>query len=106
MALSFAAAPMAQAATYYDAVADFSSTSSTGAWSYGWDDGSGFQAFNTNVNGFNGEACATGLSCWYETGLVAYLVPMIAKNTTGSTITYANTVVHPADVLNLHPGMT
>jgi hypothetical protein len=31
-------------------------------------------------------------------------VPLVAQNTSGSTLVYANTVVQPTDVLNLHPG--
>lgn len=103
-ALTFAAAPAATAATTYDAVADFSGTNPSGAWQYGWDAGSGFTAFNTYVVGATGNACATGLACWYQTDMVQYLVPMVAKNTTSGTISYANTVVHPVDVLNIHPG--
>ncbi len=55
--LALAATP-SLAATTWDAVADFSSTQSTvvnGVWSYGWDAGTGFQAYTTNT------ACGTGL---------------------------------------------
>jgi len=92
----------AQALTW-DAVSDFSSTQSTGVngvWSYGWDAGSGFNAFTTN------SACFAQVSCWQTPGMEMYEVPLVAANTTAGTITYANSVVHPNDVLNLHPGQT
>ena len=92
----------AHAATW-DAVADFSSTQSTGVngvWSYGWDAGSGFTGFTTN------SACFASVSCWQTPGMEMYQVPLVAANQTASTITYANTVVHPNNVLNLHPGQT
>ena len=98
--LALAATPT-QAATSWDAVADFSSTQATGVngvWSYGWDDGNGFQAFDSN------SACFPGLSCWQSPGAnFAYETPVVAANLTGVTNTYA-TITHPADVLNLHPG--
>lgn len=99
VSLSFAAPA---AATTWNAVDDFSATQSTlaaGVWSYGWDSGSGFEAYTTNAE------CFAGLSCWQSPGPnLAYQVPTVAKNITGGLITYAGTVVHPDDVLNLHPG--
>jgi hypothetical protein len=108
LALTFAAAPT-QAAQVWDAVADFSSSSSTlvnGVWSYGWDSGSGFVAYDTN------RTCFDGLSCWQSPGAnMIYEVPMVAANLTDHTLQYGGsvtdpTVVHPVGVLNLHPGMT
>ena len=102
-ALSLGLTAGAAQATTWDAVTDFSSTQSTGVngvWSYGWDAGSGFTAFTTN------SACFAQASCWQTPGMEMYQVPMVAGNTTAGTITYANTVVHLNDVLNLHPGQT
>ncbi len=98
--LALAATP-SLAATTWDAVADFSSTQSTvvnGVWSYGWDAGTGFQAYTTNT------ACGTGLSCWNTPdGNFEYGVPTVIKNTTAGQVDYG-TVRHPNNVLNVHPG--
>ena len=100
-ALSLAAATSASAATW-DAVADFTTaTNGTGGsvWSYGWDAGAGFQLFSQH-----GECITGGLACW-QSDDPQFFVPLIAKNTTLTTLNYL-TVVQPTDVLNLHPGGT
>jgi hypothetical protein len=107
VALGLAAAAPSQAATIWDAVADFSTTSSTGVngvWSYGWDGGAGFTAYSTMTQ--NGGTCFAGISCWQSPGPdLAYSVPLVAK-TIGPGIVNFLTVVQPSDVLNLHPGAT
>jgi len=112
LAISLAIAAPTQAAVVYDAVGDFYSTSAeaaTSVWSYGWNrNNEGFVAFNSQIFNKSGDICADGLSCWYQNDNVIYSVPMVAKNVTSDqhTLAYADTVVHPADVLNLHPGVT
>lgn len=99
--LTFAATPTF-AATVYDAVADFSSTQSTGVngvWSYGFDGGSGFVAYDRitlNAGGLGGHS-------WTSTSWVSSGVPAVLGNVSGGTLSYA-TVTHGDDVLNVHPG--
>src|SRR5207244_3220734 len=80
----------------------------TGPWTYGWDHAGVFTPFNTfSIGAYDASTCFAGVSCWFQNNNVIYSVPVVAKNTTGATIQYgggANTVTHPADVLNLHPG--
>lgn len=114
LAISFVAAAPSQAMVW-NAVGDFQTASATSGsglngngtpWSYGWSrDGGAFNAFNTFTSGSNGQACFSGLECWYQSTDVVYSVPMVAK-LTGGAESYANTVYHPEGVLNLHPGMT
>lgn len=100
LALSFAAAAPASAATTWDAVADFNPSVNTtsSVWQYGWDAGSGFTLFSNH-----GTCITGGLECWQSTD-PQFFVPLIAKNASGSTLNYATTVVQPTNVLNLHPG--
>jgi hypothetical protein len=99
--LTLAATPTF-AATVYDAVADFSSTQSTGVngvWSYGFDGGSGFVAYDKitlNAGGPGGHS-------WTSTSWVSSGVPAVLGNVSGGTLSYA-TVTHGNDVLNVHPG--
>lgn len=90
-------------ATTWDAVADFSITDATGAggvWAYGWDEGSGFTAFDT----INAGTCFPASDCWQHAGPdLAYGVPTVA-HTRGNATNDFGTVVQPIDVLNLHPG--
>lgn len=107
IALSLAAAAPSQAASW-DAVADFSTTSSTGVngvWSYGWEkSGSVFTPYSTMTQ--NGGSCFSGISCWQSPGPdLAYSVPLVAKTMGPGTVNFL-TVVQPDDVLNLHPGAT
>lgn len=101
-AVAMLGATQALAASTYDAVGDFSSTNSTGLWSYGYSiAGGAFTAFSTNTG-----PCFAGLSCWQEPSLSLYQTPLIAKNLLSGTNAYAGTVVQPVGVLNLHPGQT
>jgi hypothetical protein len=91
----------ASSASIANAVADFSpSQNPTGAWSYGYSTSSiAFTLFTAHSNIF-GPAIDTwgigGGSC----------CPMVARNNSSSTQSYAGSpsVIHPADLLNLHPG--
>jgi YD repeat-containing protein len=80
----------------------FSATSNpAGRWSYGYRAAGGTGAFTLYP------AAATpwgaGANAWRP---AADCCPFIANNNTGATYTYAGspTVIHPADMLNLHPG--
>jgi hypothetical protein len=92
----FAAA--AQATTYND-VADFSSTSPTGIWSYGT--GVTGTSFTPYTN-FNPGCFGAGSACW-QTATPVNLVPAVIANLSGATINFG-TVVLPTNVLLLHPG--
>ncbi len=86
-------------ATTYDAVADFSSASSTGIFSYGTGvTGSSFTPYPV----LTPDCLGTGSECWQTTTPVL-LVPLVAGNESGSTINFG-TVVFPTNVLNVHPG--
>jgi hypothetical protein len=92
----FAAA--AQAATYND-VADFSSASSTGIWSYGT--GVTGTSFTPYTN-YNPGCLGPGSGCW-QTATPVNLVPAVIANLSGAPINFG-TVVLPTDVLLIHPG--
>ncbi len=88
-------------ATTYDAVNDFSTSSSTGVFSYGTGvTGSTFVAY-TNYSS-PCQASVTGLGCW-QTTTPESLVPLVGKNLTGATLNFG-TVVLPTNVLIVHPG--
>ena len=88
-------------AVTYNAVSDFSTTSSTGVFSYGTGvTGTSFTAY-TNYSA-PCQGTVSGLGCW-QTTTPTDLVPLVAKNLTGSTFDFG-TVVVPTDVLLLHPG--
>ena len=104
MALSFVAITRALGGTS-DAVADFSGTNPSGAWSYGWvavgsTDTTTFQLLDTYQTGL----LATGVDSWT---LAGGSQPVIAQNT-GSDVTYPSGylagIVQPASLLLLHPG--
>jgi hypothetical protein len=86
-------------ATTYDVAADFSSSSSTGIWSYGT--GVTGTSFTPYTN-FNPGCLGAGSACW-QTATPVDLVPAVIANLSGSTINFS-TVVLPTDVLLLHPG--
>jgi YD repeat-containing protein len=84
----------------YDALADFSPLQNPdGAWTYGYRAPGG--AFTTHPSRAN--MWGAGTDSWSRTGSNGLFV---TRNNTGSTYTYPNapSVVHPAGVLNLHPG--
>ena len=86
-------------ATTYDLVSSFSTTSSTGVFSYGTGvTGSSFTPF-TN---FNSDCLGAGTACWQTTTPVLE-VPAVVANTNGATIN-TGSVVFPTDVLLVHPG--
>lgn len=101
LAAAVAFSAPASATVVYDAVNDFHGGVSTGTWSYGTGAGGvsfmPMTAFSTTCEG------AAGISCW-QTPTPVDRVPLVAKNTTGSTQYIYSTVVQPADVLNVHPG--
>src|ERR1700761_9642459 len=107
IALCFAAAaPASAATTTWDVVSGYDGNLNNGTnsvWEYGWTTAAtGFILFDHN----NTSNCITaGLECWQSPDPQLF-VPLVAKNVSGSTLTYANTVVQPTDVLNLHPGGT
>lgn len=78
---------------------DFSSTSSTGVWSYGT--GVTGTTFTPYPN-FNPGCFGAGSACW-QTATPVDLVPAVVANLSGATINFG-TVVLPADVLLLYPG--
>lgn len=103
LAFALSASATASAQTVYDAVNDFSITSSTGVWSYGFTATRGSQFFPFNqphidVSAYDGP----GVDMWNmaNTGIDPTLV---AHNRSG-VLRIFSTVKHPAHVLNLHPG--
>ena len=86
----------AQATTYND-VADFSSSSSTGVWSYGT--GVTGTSFTPYTN-FNTGCLGAGSGCWQTSGGG---VPAVIANLSGSPIN-SGTVVLPTNVLLLQSG--
>jgi PEP-CTERM motif len=91
----------AAGATTYDAVADFSTSSSTGIFSYGTGvTGTDF----TPYTNFNLNCLGAGTACW-QTAMPILEVPAVVKNTTGATLN-PGTVVLPTDVLLVHPGQS
>ena len=86
-------------ATVYNDVADFSSTSSTGIWSYGT--GVTGTSFTPYTN-FNPGCFGPGSACW-QTATPVDLVPAVVANLSGATINFG-TVVLPTNVLLIHPG--
>src|ERR1700722_9124564 len=101
VAFAVAAAWIAGAAqaTTYDAAADFSSSSSTGVWSYGT--GVTGTSFTPYTN-FKLGCLGPGSACW-QTATAVNRVPAVRANLSGATITFS-TVVFPTDVLLVHPG--
>ncbi len=98
-AVSALALAGAAKATIYDAVADFSTTSSTGVFSYGTGvTGSSFTPYPV----LTADCLGAGSYCWQTTTPVL-LVPLVAANQSGSTINFGS-VVFPTNVLNVHPG--
>lgn len=82
----------------FSAVGDFSATlNPSGAWSYGYRtlSGSGLTLYTELDNP------AVGLERWSQEG--APTEPMVAYNNTGQPLTWSS-VVHPPDLLNVHPG--
>lgn len=86
----------AQSATYND-VADFSTSSSTGVWSYG--SGVTGTSFTPYTN-FNAGCIGSGSGCWQTSGGG---VPAVIANLSGSPIN-SGTVVLPTNVLLLQSG--
>lgn len=83
-----------------DAVADFSNAQNpNGAWSYGSQAvGGGFTLYPSHNNQFG-----SGLDTWSASSSAC--CPMVTKNSTGATASYAGgVVVQPTDLLNVHPG--
>lgn len=88
-------------AVVYDAVNDFHGGVSTGVWSYGTGvAGVSFAPMSTFSAVCEG---AAAISCW-QTPTPVDRVPLVAKNISGSTQNVYGTVVHPTNVLNVHPG--
>ncbi|NJM52198.1 MAG: fibronectin type III domain-containing protein [Blastocatellia bacterium] len=80
----------------YNAVNDFSTTSnSNGAWWYGE---GGYKGYTDNGQIVN------GVSAW-SLNASGRCCSMVAKNTTGSSLTYQGVINQPPDMLNLHPGV-
>lgn len=103
LVFSFSASAAVSAQTAYDAVNDFSITSSTGVWSYGYTATRGSQLVPYNnarvdASEYNG----LGVDIWnlVNTGNNP---PLVGHNRSGELRIYS-TVRHPADLLNLHPG--
>ena len=97
--LTLAATPTF-AATVYDAVKDFSDTTSTnvnGVWSYGYFNGSTFVPYNVVA------MVGAGGYGWTDSGWAPHGVPAVVGNETEGPIVYA-TVKQGNDVLNVHPG--
>lgn len=101
MATTLTLSAPASATVVYDAVKDFHGGVSTGVWSYGTGvAGVSFAPMSTFSATCEG---AVGISCW-QTPTPVDRVPLVAKNISGSTQYVYNTVVHPTNVLNVHPG--
>lgn len=103
LAFTLSASATASAQTVYDAVNDFSVTSPTGVWSYGYTAtrGSHFFPYNqphTDVADYD----APGIDMWNMVN-TGNQPPLVSHNRSGALRTYS-TVRHPVGVLNLHPG--
>jgi hypothetical protein len=86
-------------AIIWNDVADFSSSNPSGAWRYGQGTtGFTFSPYTVFSTACNGQS---GVSCW-QPSVIAFGVPLVGKNTTGSTLNFG-TVVLPTDVLWVHP---
>jgi hypothetical protein len=97
--LTLAATPTF-AATVYDAVKDFSDTTSinvNGVWSYGYFNGSDFVPYNVVT------LVGSGGYGWTSSTWAPHGVPAVVGNETEGPILYA-TVKQGNDVLNVHPG--
>jgi hypothetical protein len=93
--MAIASAPVAAAT--YDAVADFSTTSATGTWSYGF--GTLGTSFTTAAVG---TACAVDLFCWQP--LTTTLgTPLIGINTSAGALVFPTGWI-PTGAIDLHPG--
>jgi hypothetical protein len=97
------------AAPIYDAVTDFGATNPSGTWSYGWlaagTDPLGYNPGDLNLFGTLVTNPVAGLNTWCDAATFgAECLPMVVRNTTDSEAAYANTVVQPPWLLNLHPG--
>lgn len=105
LVFSLSASAAVSAQTVYDAANDFSTTSPTGVWSYGYTAtrGSQFVPYN-QVRVDASEYDGPGVDIWnlVSTGTNPAL---IAHNRSGELRSYS-TVRHPADLLNLHPGQS
>jgi hypothetical protein len=104
LALSFAVTAPASATTTYDVVSGFTGNANDGSsvWTYGWEVGPSFSSF-VLFDHHNTNCITSGLTCWQSPDPQLF-VPLVAQNTTNGTLVYAYSVVHPTDVLNLHPG--
>jgi hypothetical protein len=86
-------------AASYDAVADFSTVSSTGLWSYGFGiTGSSFTAATV------GGGCGPDIFCW-QPDSTSLGTPLIGLNTTAGNLLFPTGWI-PNDMLDLHPGQT
>ena len=95
-----ASLPIAAGATPFDAVTGFSSNSNPSApFSYGYNTGSGFTAYDTNT-----PSCAGigGLSCWYSSSFNNNSLPAVGINTTGALLA-SGSVRIPTNELFMHP---
>jgi hypothetical protein len=101
MGLGVLALAATASATTYDAAADFSTTRSTGVFSYGTGvTGSSFTPY-TNFSA-PCQGMVAGLGCWQSPTPID-LVPLVGKDLTSSTLDF-ETVVLPTNVLLVHPG--
>ena len=82
----------------YNAVNDFSLTNNpNGVWSFGTKtSNASFTAYANNGQPWN------GVRVW-SNNPGGVCCDMVAKNTTGTTLSYAGVISQPADLLNLHP---
>src|SRR5207302_2351891 len=72
----------------------------TGAWTYGYRNSGGSYSTYTSLN----HTWGTGIDDWTRGD--GGCCPTVIRNHTGTTQSYANGVVQPADLLNLHPGQS
>jgi hypothetical protein len=89
----------ARASVVYDAVANFSSSSSSGTWSYGYGvTGTSFTAYDSNSTGLY-----AGADVWYQSTITNFNppLPIVGYSSSGTTF---GTVSVPNNVLWLHPG--
>lgn len=88
------------AATIYDAVADFSSTTNpNGVWAYGRNSGTG-GAFSAFSSGFSGGGI---FRWWHSNDSFPNNFPFVGKTTSGA-VQVLPTLLVPADVLYMAPG--
>lgn len=95
-------------AASFDAVADFSSTNPSGAWTYGSGSiGTSFTPLSVFSNACPIPTAVSGFSCW-QAATTVDSVPVVGKNISGHILNFGplTNIVMPVDALLVHPGIS